>query len=296
MPISFVFSVLVVVGDSAQLWTVQGSLPNSLRMKGTRQHVYFSANKSHGYYSESGSIAEYSSNGDLAFHVVFKSEIHADEFQDAMLEFESEPFSLSGVTALKSKGGNVTNSRVLRADYKSHPVDGSPAVTASVSVVSGITDPDPPSDDLLLHQSIETHNYLLGAERAHMYGTKEGAPKAVKKNGNNLLALSRDLHGYLDALGNLSHPLIRVSTQPPIGACESDGNRVNVPVVVECLDATTANNVRMRLKDGAREETNKGGRQQFIVSVAVVDGSEFRDFVEQKYLATTEMWKAKGLV
>jgi hypothetical protein len=236
-------------------------------------------------------VAEYT-NDDLPFCAVFLSIEAAAKFEDAMRDMKQQPFSLRVDTEIIE--GGARGDRIWKEHYKGQ--DGSPPVTESVSVVSGVTDDSPPSTELKEFQSIESPNYLYGCEKAHMFGTKEGAPDGVKNNRNNVMALSRELHGYLDALGDLPYPLIRLDTRGESGPCEIDATRTNVVVVVECLTMSAARNVGVRLKSGAKDQLNEAGRKEYTVSVAVKDPAEFTEFVRQKRLATTRIWTEQRLV
>lgn len=277
---------------AAECYTVNAIVHHCLHMKGTRKHVYYEANKYYGYSEGDIPVAVYTESGDMVIHVVFKTERDAQSFEDSVRDFMRAPFNLTVNVEAASPGGSCSQ-RILREDYISQDTD-SPDVTETSDM--SYSSAGVPSDDLLRFQSIETWMWLECSEKAHIFGLKEGASDVEKKDGNNLLALSRDVHGYLDGLGSLKYPWIRISAGEPTGSNADDDKRFNIPLIVECLNLNAARIFDGRLKAGAVQSLNDAGRPEFVVSVAVVDPDAFRGYVQRKHDATTEIWRSKRLI
>jgi hypothetical protein len=112
---------------------------------------------------------------------------------------------------------------------------------------------------------------------------------SLVKSENNRLALSRQLHGYVDGLSNGHRPVVKLNYVE--GDEEFVDGRYKVTVGVQFLDQTVRSVVEPMLKQGSRNTTNPLVME---CEVYVRDKNEFITSLKYKSEKTRKIWDELG--
>ncbi len=225
---------------------------------------------------------------DIHFRVLFKTEDHADVFenrlQDALITTNAAVEG-QGVNSSVISSDEPLQKKIMSHDYVCTDTD-SPQDT--MSKISSHYSTYELSSDVFRYQRIEDLKFFGThgkAESCHIMSKAHcSAYESYQKfNGDesNRLALSRDAHGWYDALST-DIPLINITfveaSEKPV-----HDNRFTVIVAVEAFDLEAARMMFYRLKDGSKHTDN-----QLIMttSVSVVNVNVFK---------TCLLWKSKQI-
>ena len=176
--------------------------------------------------------------------------------------------------------------RILLKDYNSRETDSPDDSMFSQSEFTEYH----PTDDMVRYQSIERIDWLeFGSEGAHLIASHV-CKKSVKllhldKSENNRLALSRQLHGYVDGLSNGKRPVVKLNY---VQSNEEfvDG-RYRVVIGVQFLDNKVKALVQPLLKPSSRHTTDPLIME---CDVYVRDKEEFIQSLQFKSNETEKIW------
>ena len=259
--------------------------------------MYKNAQTYCGYYHPSIPAFNYNEK-DLTLCIVFKTEVNALNFQT---EFEflgtnifhSQLKTESEVTLIDKI---ILGKRIFLKDYESYefggPPEGSPD-DSFLSESSSVYTEYSPTDDVVKYQSLEKINWLeFGSEGAHLVSKKTCLKRkndSLNRSENNRLALSRQLHGFVDGLLNGRRPVVKLNYVP--GKEEKVGLRYRVTVGVQFLSQRVRALVEPLLKEGSRNTDNPLVME---CDVYVLDKDEFIESLIHKSNETNGIWNVLG--
>lgn len=275
------------------MFLFKGKVFGSKTVKGIRKSLYKSAQTHCGFYHPTIPAFLYIDD-DICVQILFESRQSALNFQT---EFEFLSTNLYYSQLLTDSDVLKVNSltlakRILLKDYKSDEFDSPEDTIYSQTEYTEYQ----PTDDIVVYQSLEKPDFLeFGSEGAHLisHAICKKKPKygSLDKSENNRLALSRQLHGYVDGLSNGWRPVVKLNyvsaEQHPV-----DG-RYRVVVGVEFLNQKVRGLVEPLLKSGSRNTTNPLIME---CDVFVRDKLEFVDSLKHKSEETMKIWIELGYI
>jgi hypothetical protein len=179
--------------------------------------------------------------------------------------------------------------RIILKDYSSNDFN-SPA--DSIFSQSEYTEYQP-TEDIVVYQSLEKIEWLeFGSEGAHLIARricKKRKLTDLDRSDNNRLALSRQLHGYVDGLSNGQRPVVKLNYVPSDE--EFIDGRYRIVVGVEFMSEKVKAIVAPLLKASSRQ-TNDPLIME--CDVFVRNKQEFIDCLEFKSEETQKLWKELG--
>ena len=150
-----------------------------------------------------------------------------------------------------------------------------------------------PTDDVVKYQSLEKIGWLeFGSEGAHLVSKKTCLKRkndSLNRSENNRLALSRQLHGFVDGLSNGRRPVVKLNYVP--GKEEKVDQRYRVTIGVEFLNQNVRALVEPLLKGGSRNTANPLVME---CDVYVLDKKEFIECLIHKSNETRDIWTVLG--
>lgn len=269
------------------LFEFKGGIVGSKQVKGIRKSLYNWAQNHIGYYHPKKKPFLYQDNN-MTVDIVFETKKSALKFQN---DFESISTHVSN-SELETNSEIVLidffplTERILLKDYKADETDSPPD---SFLTRSEFTEYHT-TDDIVLYQSIENEIWLkFGSEGAHLIPShicRKRKLFQLDKSENNRLALSRQLHGYVDGLSNGNRPVVKLNYVP--SKEEVVDGRYRVVIGVECFDEDVKALVVPMLKPGCRATSNP-----LIMNcdVFVRDKEEFIHSLKFKSQETEKIWQ-----
>jgi hypothetical protein len=240
-------------------WKVTGRVKNSLSVIGVRSRLYNAVDTHLGYYEESLPGFTYEGN-DLLVNVLFKFEQNALRFESSLrnesINIRSPLNSLEVSAEVSSISSVRLGRRVFFADYVPSDSD-SPQFTQAIS--ADIFSVFEETSDEFKYQRIESL-IVFGkrgkAESCHLMSSSHCKKYATYKDydldSSNRLALSRDMHGWFDAL-SCEIPLFWLDVKEVSANPVLEG-RYKVDLVLKAYDKEAAEMIFWRLKDGSERE------------------------------------------
>ncbi|CAK4117245.1 unnamed protein product [Aphanomyces euteiches] len=254
------------------LWVVKGSVENALEGKGVRARLYQLAHSNIAYYDPNYAHAFTYDGKKLMFHVVVKSEDNAQFFEAKFLDeihtFGSPLYNLKVLSNVDkvSRPSNVsTLRRVKFSDYQPSDSDSLQETMSPTSALSDVAYLDQ-STELFQYQRLEDIQMFpcaAKAEKARLM-SKEHCEKyesytKYKHDPNNFLALSRDMHGWFDAL-NTDFPFFKVD----VVSWEEKPSRYKVLLKVTVANYECKDTVFGRLKEGSQKTSDALTMNTFV--------------------------------
>ncbi|KAJ3308322.1 hypothetical protein HDV04_001377 [Boothiomyces sp. JEL0838] len=269
----------------------RGKIVGSKSVKGIRKTLYRFAQTHSGYYHPFNKAFEYEDDN-LLVDIVFKTDQEARNFQTE-LEFINTNISYSDLE-IESDIAQIDlipiSKRVFLRDYKSTDCDSPEDSMFSKSEFTEYQ----PTDDIVVYQSLEKMSWLEdGSEGTHLLShqvCKKRKLSDLDKSENNRLALSRQLHGYVDGLSNGFRPTVRLNYIP--SSEEYVDGRYRVVVGVEFLNERVKGLVVPLLKDSSREQA--GNALVYECDVFVRNKEEFIECLKFKSEETQKLWVELG--
>lgn len=270
------------------LFEFKGKISGSKSVKGIRKSLYRWAQNQCGYYHPSNNAFSYDDN-DMIVNILFKAEQLALNFQTEF-EFISTNVSYSQLqteSAVTSTDYLPISKRILLKHYVPRATDSPDDSMFSQSEFTEYH----PTDDIVRYQSIERIEWLeFGSEGAHLVASHH-CKKSVKllhldRSENNRLALSRQLHGYVDGLSNGKRPVVKLNYVPSNE--EYVDGRYRVVIGVQFLDAKVKALVEPLLKPLSRRTSDP---LVMDCDVYVRDKLEFIQSLQFKSDETEKIWK-----
>ncbi|CAK4297652.1 unnamed protein product [Aphanomyces euteiches] len=246
--------VLVVVPDVAAtplspsvVWVVNVSVENALDVKGVHSRVYRMADLNHGYYDPNHPDAFVYDDKKLMVHILFEIKEKALDFATT---FQNESQTVLSPLNHRTIVSNVDHTfrpsnqvKLRRVKFGDYDPSSSPEETISeISTPSAIS---------YLDQHTEGFRYQR-IEHVNAFGHTAKAQK-VQKDPNNMLALSRTMHGWFDAL-DTDFPLFKLDVESWKEQPSVNG-RYKVILKVTAASHECKDDVFDRLKEGF-ERTN----------------------------------------
>eukprot|EP00158_Paraphelidium_tribonemae_P009172 Partr_v1_DN28793_c0_g1_i2_m62112 len=239
------------------LWSVSGTIIGAFKSKGVRAQLYQFAAKHLGYYEKDKNAFDYI-DSDLIMQVIFKKENAALRFENEIIDagVTIGPFiGLASHTLVEEVTYAKLGLRILTNHYDIEEFSDTDSVFSGTASTSDI------DSDQFKYQRIEKESlfYLShGLESCHLMSSSYckiiSSCNKYDNDPSNRLVLSRDMHGYLDALS----PLDRTKCAPLFCfnylKCSKDpviGMRYEVTIQIEAVDQHCANLIFHRLNDGA---------------------------------------------
>ncbi|KAJ3360729.1 hypothetical protein HDU91_004390, partial [Kappamyces sp. JEL0680] len=219
------------------VWLVTGSVKNALTTKGVRSRLYRMADLNLGYYDLSHPQALYYQDKTLLVHVLFTDRKDALRFESELLNeaitVNSALNSLEVTSAVSQPDpAPAIGQRIYFRDYKPEDTE-SPQETIS-HITSQVTVLELTSDEFRYQriESLACFGSAIKTESAHIMSKehclKHESYRKYAADKSNILALSRDFHGFYDAL-NTETPLFNLKFIDSSEYPETDGRyRVNL--------------------------------------------------------------------
>ena len=275
-----------------QLFQLKGRVEGSKTQKGVRKSLYRFSQNHCAFYHFPVAAFEYEGD-DLVVDVLFESRQDALNFQTEF-EFLSTNiafYQLKTESEVIPAGNARIGNRIFLKDYESTDFDSPDDSIFSASEFTTYQ----PTDDLTVYQSLEKLDFLqFGCEGAHLVSHRVCQKRkwiSLDRSENNRLALSRQMHGYVDGLSNGRRPVVGlhyVSSDETL----TDG-RYRVMVGVQCLDNNVKQLVEPLLKQGTESTANP---LIFRCPVFVRDKEEFIESLKFKSNETQDLWIELGLI
>ena len=258
-------------------------------------------------YPENGRAEafEYDDDGGLCFHVIFSDESSTDLFvreldvynttglisalhghfvwqvDEVQLHNNLDRIALSHYKRME---GESASPPMSLNDLKSPP--GSVAMESEASKVEYHC-------PFTRRQSIESEMLLskIRPEKCHLW-SRTLCPAEYKHNDSNLLALTREMHEFLDGINQrpTNIPAIKLvfESKSLDGTCFDPGDfvRYKVQFLLECRDVEYAGIVAARLKDGVEVVPPLS----FRMSVFVREPDVFEKCLKWKQENTEKLW------
>ncbi|TMW59642.1 hypothetical protein Poli38472_004711 [Pythium oligandrum] len=290
--------------QQAGLWLVRGSILDALGTKGIRCRVYRLAGAYIGYYDPSRRISDNDSaiwyeDTTLHIHVLFESKGKAMGFDNALQDEPTtigSPLRSHGVTTSVARVDAVSTDlrRVYYVHYNPQESESPQDTVSSISLTSEVTVVDA-STDQFQYQRIEHERYFLPygkAESCHLVSKKQTREHKREfghydRDMNNRLALSREMHGYYDAL-SYEVPIVNISPGSVVNH-RTIGNRYKVEIFVEVLDGQCKDRVFSRLKDGSERTSDPLVWKTFVY---VENPETFCFCLRWKHADNAERWSS----
>ncbi|KAJ3319644.1 hypothetical protein HDV06_006137 [Boothiomyces sp. JEL0866] len=265
----------------------RGKVIGSKAVKGIRKNLCRFAQTHCGYYHPINNTFSYEDDN-LVVDIVFKTEQSALNFQTEFefintnisyseLEIESDVVPIDLIPISK---------RVLLRDYRSADFDSPEDSMFSQSEFTEYQ----PTDDIVRYQSLEKIEWLeFGSEGAHLISHKVCKKRKLLDldiSENNRLALSRQLHGYVDGLANGRRPTVKLNYVPSDE--EFVDGRYRVVVGVEFLNQRVKAIVAPLLKDSSKQSDNP---LMLECEVFVRNKEEFIEALMFKSEETQKLWE-----
>ena len=199
----------------------------------------------------------YADDGRLIVNVLFEQKSEALHFRSVVFKnaaINSPNGDLKVSLSVEFAAGATLDEQILRIHYEKD--EDSPAETPRESIATELFDTSP----LFQYQRLEDARYfgsMYKADRAHLIDKglcAKGAQFSKYDNDNNLLALSKEVHCWFDALSNVSDKMpffklqIKMVSQNPDPANDF---RYRVTLSVRAYSSETARLLFPRLKDGS---------------------------------------------
>ncbi|KAF0683300.1 hypothetical protein As57867_024566, partial [Aphanomyces stellatus] len=290
--------VLVVPESPSVFWVVNGSVENAVDVKGVRSRLYRLAHLYLGYYDPNHADAFVYDDKKLMVHVLFTSEENAQIFDAKFLdEYQTIGSPLSNLT-ISSNVDQVTrppNVSILRrvkfGDYNPSDSDSLHETISLISTPSDVSYSDQ-NTEVFQYQRIE-HVRAFGctgkAEKAHLISKEHcenyQSYKKYKEDPNNILALSRAMHGWFDAL-DTDFPLFKVDVESWEEQPSVDG-RYKVILKVTAASHECKDDVFGRLKEGSERTNDPLTMNTFVY---VEDPKSFRFCLQWKSKEIQRNW------
>ncbi|KUF91661.1 hypothetical protein AM588_10003240 [Phytophthora nicotianae] len=255
------------------LWLVRGSIANALSIKGVRCRLYRLAGTYLGYYDPARrtgdkNVALWYEDKTLCIHILFKTGEHfvavwqsacvdsrvaiAEEnalrFDNALQE---EPVTLGSplngqevtTSVAQFEGVPTELTRIYFIHYDPLESESPQDTMSSISLTSSVSILDASTDEFR-YQRIEHERYFLpygNAESCHLVSRKQSRDHKREfakydRDTNNRLALSREMHGFYDAL-SYDVPIVNMVPVPGPVEKPSIGSRYKVRMSVVCVQS-----------------------------------------------------------
>ncbi len=244
-------------------WKVSGIISNSLSVKGVRSRMYRTADTKLGFYEKGQSAFSYDESGEnLKINVIFKTEDKALEFQSHVRSESiilNSPMNALQITTEVTCGAFQIGEKIFCSDYIPKDFE-SPQETPSV-ITENFSTYEETSDEFKYQriEKLSVFGTIGKAESCHLMSASHCRNHSQSygqydKDPNNRLAMSRDLHGWFDAM-NTDIPLfylkiISISDTPVVEG------RYKVCLAVVALDQESANMIFWRLIEGSLATDN----------------------------------------
>ncbi|ETK88187.1 hypothetical protein F441_03349, partial [Phytophthora nicotianae CJ01A1] len=307
------------------LWLVRGSIANALSIKGVRCRLYRLAGTYLGYYDPARrtgdkNVALWYEDKTLCIHILFKTGEHfvavwqsacvdsrvaiAEEnalrFDNALQE---EPVTLGSplngqevtTSVAQFEGVPTELTRIYFIHYDPLESESPQDTMSSISLTSSVSILDASTDEFR-YQRIEHERYFLpygNAESCHLVSRKQSRDHKREfakydRDTNNRLALSREMHGFYDAL-SYDVPIVNMVPVPGPVEKPSIGSRYKVEIFVKVLDAHCIDRVFSRLKEGSTTIDDPLVMKTFV---HVENPETFRLCMQWKHDENDERWRS----
>jgi hypothetical protein len=271
-----------------KLFKFQGKVAGSKSVKGIRESIYRFAQIHCGYYPTKEAFSY--DGDDLYVDIVFEKKQLAINFQTEF-EFLSTHFSDSRLwtesTVIPIDYYPVSK-RIFLKHYSANELD-----TPSDSISSQKFTEYQPTEDIVVYQSLEKSEWLqFGSEGSHLIAKhicKKRKLTDLDQSENNRLALSRQLHGYVDGLSNGQRPVVKLNYVPSNE--DIIDSRYRIVVGVEFMNQKVKAIVAPLLKDSSRQTENPLIME---CDVFVRNKQEFIECLVFKSEETQKLWEELG--
>lgn len=280
----------------AKVWVITGYVENALATKGVRSRLYRLADSNISYYNSNHPKTIYYINDTLWFSVLFETKDHALQFESQFLNEQLTVGSpLNGMTVVSNgceesplPQGNLQ--RIYFKDYvpmdSESPQDTQSQITTEYSMYEH-------SSDEFKYQRIEA-DWVFGpvgkAESCHLMSSahckKYSSYQNYDSDKSNRLAMSRDLHGFYDALSSfvpaMNLNVLSVSDAPVLD------DRYKVILEVKVLTADYKATIFNRLKPGSTHTDNPLVMTTFV---HILNPTIFRNCMAWKFRMIEKIWE-----
>nr|AOW41674.1 CRN13 [Lagenidium giganteum] len=291
--------------EQTSLWLVRGSIANALSTKGVRCRLYRLAGTYLGYYDPARrtgdkNIALWYEDKTLCIHVLFKTEENALQFDNALQE---EPVTLGSplngqevtTSVVQVEGVQTELKRIYFIQYDPQESESPQDTMSSISLTSSVSIVDASTDEFR-YQRIEHERHFLpygNTDSCHLVSRKQTRDHKREfakydRDTNNRLALSREMHGFYDAL-SYDVPIVNMVPVPGPVEKPSVGSRYKVEIFVKVFDAQCTDRVFSRLKAGSTTTDDPLVMKTFV---HVENPQTFRFCMQWKHDENDERWRS----
>jgi hypothetical protein len=274
-------------------WLVEGCVPEALSVVGVRSRLYQFADRDLGYYEEGRRGFWYDGNN-LCVHVVFKSEDNALHFESHLRNEQitiNSPMNKLEITTRVSHSPSITlGRRIFFKDYV--PTDSdSPQDTQSVVAPAQASVFEETSDEFKYQriESINAFGSIGKAESCHLMSSafckSHVTYMKYDTDPNNRLAMSRDFHGWFDAL-NTQTPVFLLTVESVSDQPVVEG-RYRVGLSLTALNLEYAAKILGRLIEGSSKTENPLVMRTYV---HVTDPVVFKKCLEWKEKTIRKSW------